>query len=393
MILYENSISSFIEDANYNRISDKLIEKLRENHFSGGTQSEINSWIYSLQFMKNIVSNPQIPKDCRCAIEYNIPQTSKRIDFMICGQNENKENHLIIVELKLAIKSPHSLPFIPLNGLDVGIFDEAHRMQKKPYMYKGEDMLSDAIFASKVSVFFVDDNQRITVNDIYGTDSIYAAAKKYNAVIETERPFELSSQFRCNGSDGYLSFLNNLLGIQSDADPTLNGINYDFRVFDNPQELKDALKKADNGKNKSRMCAGYCYDWNVKHKRGDWDIIIDNFKAKWNLPDDDSFAVNPDSFDEVGCIHTVQGMEFDYVGVFIGKDLIYINGKVSTNKNAISKDDRTSGIRSCKDEKLASTLIRNTYRVLLSRGQRGCFVYCEDKALNNYLKTFVHSTI
>lgn len=615
MILYENSIGTFIEDANYNRISDILLGKLRENHLSGGTPSEINSWVYSLQFMKNVVSNPQIPKDCRCAIEYNIPQTSKRIDFMIYGQNENQEDHLIIVELKqwakvskvddsfkhsilsdlrsheptphpsyqaysykslilnycdkvnlpencinpcaylhnmneeyrpiledsiysdwtseapcflkddfekisnfitkyikakssdskllyeidgnkarptknlqdsldsmlcgneefkmideqvvafdfimraieraqednrkhvivisggpgtgksvlainvlvecirklklnasyitknsaprncytelltsgnakkeldlkLAIKSPHSLPFIPLNRLDVGIFDEAHRMQKKPYMYKGEDMLSDAIYASKVSVFFVDDNQRITVNDIYDADSIYQTAKRYDAVFETEKPFELSSQFRCNGSDGYLSFLNNLLGIQSSANPTLEGINYDFRVFDNPQALKDALKEADNGKNKSRMCAGYCYDWNVKHKRGDWDIIIDSFKAKWNLPNDDSFAVNPNSFDEIGCIHTVQGMEFDYVGVFIGKDLIYSNGKVTTNQYAISKDDKTSGIRSCRDKELASKLIRNTYRVLLSRGQKGCFVYCEDKALREYFRSF-----
>ena len=87
--------------------------------------------------------------------------------------------------------------------------------------------------------------------------------------------------------------------------------------------MKDALKAADADHNKSRMCAGYCYDWNVKNKRGEWDIVIENFRAKWNLENDNVFAINPDSFEQVGCIHTVQGMEFDYVGVIIGKDLVY----------------------------------------------------------------------
>lgn len=150
--------------------------------------------------------------------------------------------------------------------------------------------------------------------------------------------------------------------------------------------MKAALMKADNGKNKSRMCAGYCYDWNNKYHRGDWDIIIDDFKAKWNLPTDETFAISKDSINEVGCIHTVQGMDFDYVGVLIGKDLIYRDGKVITDKKAISKDDRSSGIRNCKDEALADRLIRNTYKVLLSRGQKGCFVYCEDEKLREYIR-------
>ena len=103
--------------------------------------------------------------------------------------------------------------------------------------------------------------------------------------------------------------------------------------------------------NKARMVAGYCYDRNVKNKRGEWDIILpDDFFAKWNLEGDDIWAINPKSFEEVGCIHTCQGMEFDYVGVIIGKDLICIDNIVKTNKLAISKDDKTSKIRSCKNE-------------------------------------------
>ena len=86
------------------------------------------------------------------------------------------------------------------------------------------------------------------------------------------------------------------------------------------------------------MVAGYCYDWNVKHRRGDWDVMLeDNFKAKWNLENDKVWAINPDSFEEIGCIHTAQGLEFDYVGVIIGKDLTYnpTTRLIETDREAI----------------------------------------------------------
>lgn len=136
------------------------------------------------------------------------------------------------------------------------------------------------------------------------------------------------------------------------------------------------------------MAAGYCYDWDVKKGRGDYDIILpDGFKAKWNLAGDKIFAINPNSFEQVGCIHTVQGLEFDYVGVLIGQDLRYdpSSGRIITDKSMISKDDKTSGIRT-SDDVQARRLILNTYKTLLTRGQKGCYVYCEDKALSDYLK-------
>ena len=154
-------------------------------------------------------------------------------------------------------------------------------------------------------------------------------------------------------------------------------------------------RKKNEINNKSRMIAGYCYDWNVKNGRGEWDIELpNNFKAKWNLEKDDYWAVNPNSFEEIGCIHTCQGMEFDYVGVFIGKDIYYEDGHIKTNRNAISKDDKTSGIRlkSTSDEE-ADKLIRRTYKVLLTRGLKGCFIYCEDEPLNKYLKSALQKSV
>lgn len=296
-----------------------------------------------------------------------------------------KGNAKKMINLQKAIQSPFGLANTPVNGLDVGIYDEAHRMQKKPYMYPGNDMLEDAIQAAKVSIFFVDEDQRITINDKYDVEMIKNYGKRLGAVVH--KPYELVSQFRCDGSDGYISFLNNLLELKQTANTTFEFNKLKVKVFDNPCELRDELRELNKINNKSRMIAGYCYDWNVKNKRGDWDIVLPyGFKAKWNLEKDENWAVNPNSFEEIGCIHTCQGMEFDYVGVFIGKDLYYDGEHVRTNRNAISKDDKTSGIRKsvCSDAE-ADALIRRTYKVLLSRGLKGCFIYCEDEALREYL--------
>lgn len=613
MIIYNKSLKDFRTDVTFNMMQSILLKTLREKGLSGGSASEINSWNNSLHFMKDVLDDSYFDNECQVAIEYNIPQTSKRVDFMIMGNN-NEEDHVVIIELKQwsrvnkvddncdhsimsdlrshepvahpsyqaysykqlildycndsvsinnktlkpcaylhnlseeyrpviednlyhewieeapvflqsdvlklrnfiknyiklkandgsllykieegrlkptkslqdaldsmlcgneefhmideqvvaydkimkaikesqndtrkhvliitggpgtgksvlainilarciidlklnasyitknmaprkcyanlltkgnakkmvnlqkAIQSPWCLPNTIYNGLDVGIFDEAHRMQKKPYRYLGNDMLEDAIKASKVSIFFVDDDQRITINDKYDVNSIITYAKKENAIIH--KPYELTSQFRCDGSDGYISFLNNLLEIKQTANTNFEFNNLKVKVFDDPIKMRDELRELNKINNKTRMIAGYCYDWNVKNKKGEWDIILPNgFKAKWNLANDDHRAVNPNSFEEVGCIHTCQGMEFDYVGVFIGKDLYFKDGHVQTNRNAISKDDKTSGIRlkSTSNEE-ADKLIRRTYKVLLTRGIKGCYIYCEDEALRNYLK-------
>ena len=131
------------------------------------------------------------------------------------------------------------------------------------------------------------------------------------------------------------------------------------------------------------MIAGYCYEWITEDDpTGDeYDIVLeDGFKAKWNFQNT-LFAIDPLSFDQVGCIHTTQGLEFDYCGIIIGKDLVYHDGKVFTDRTQEAKSDKSSGIRTCKDPVLADRLIRNTYKTLLSRGQKGCYIYCEDKPL------------
>ena len=146
------------------------------------------------------------------------------------------------------------------------------------------------------------------------------------------------------------------------------------------------------------MTAGYTYDWISKgqYRDGfDYDIILDGgaFRAKWNLNcsevgTDYSWLNDPNSVKEVGCIHTCQGLDMNYCGVIIGKDLQYRDGKLVYCKDQMARTDRNSGIRKADDE-TAAKLIRNTYYVLLTRGMMGTYVYCEDEGLREYLKGLI----
>ena len=618
MIVYSATKAQFNNDVNLNRISDKILEKLREKHLSGGQESEYQSWQNSLHFMRSAIDDPDIPNDVEVAIEYQIPRTSKRVDFMIAGADAANTNNVVVVELKqwskaekvddimrhsvraytgganrivnhpsyqayayatfiknsseqvqderigikpcaylhncnpeartpldddiytpwleeaplfdksqtiqlrnfikkfivsksssgdllykidngrirpskalqdclvslmkgneefillddqavvfdlckkymaqcrkdlqkrtiiiqggpgtgksvLAVnllkefllknnnacyctknsapreayqkllaksnykamvnikqlfRSPFGLCNLTSNFYDCLIVDETHRLVKKMYGdWKGDNQVKECINASLFTVFLLDEDQQITKKDIGSVEEIKKWATELGSEVIMNEDTVLQSQFRCNGSDQYIQLINNILQIGKPMDIDLKELNFDIRVFDDPNELRDTLRELNKINNKARMVAGYCYDWNVKHNRGEYDIYLENgFKAKWNLENDKIWAINPNSFEEVGCIHTAQGLEFDYIGVLIGNDLRFDKavGKIITDRTKISKDDKSSGIRSAKED-VAERLIKNTYKTLLTRGQKGCFIYCEDKALANYIRSF-----
>ena len=619
MIVYNATKAEFNDDVNLNRISDIILQNLREKHISGGQIAEYHSWQNSLHFMRAVIDDPAIPQEVDIAIEYQIPRTSKRVDFMIAGADQKDQSNVVIVELKqwdkaekvddimqhsvraftgggyrivnhpsyqayayatfiknsselvqdedigirpcaylhncapsnraplddeiyklwyeeaplfdksevlrlreyikkfiskkstdgdllykidngrirpskalqdclvsmmkgnrefillddqavvfdrckeimnrclkdmkkrsiiiqggsgtgksvLAVnllnefiqqgynasyctknsapreayqrllsksdlkaqvnikqlfRSPFGLCNMAPNFYDCLIVDEAHRLVSKMYGdWNGQNQVKECINASLFTIFLIDEDQRITTKDIGSVEEIKKWAVKYGIEVIMDEDTILRSQFRCNGSDEYIQFINNLLQIGETVDIDRKELHFDFRVFDDPNELRRELRVINKKNNKARMVAGYCYDWNVKNRRGDIDIFLErDFRAQWNLANDKIWAINPRSFEQVGCIHTAQGLEFDYVGVLIGKDLRYDRetGKVITDPTQISKDDKSSGIRTAADT-VAEVLIKNTYKTLLTRGQKGCFVYCEDKALSEYIKSFI----
>lgn len=295
--------------------------------------------------------------------------------------------------LKTLFKSSGSFIDTPNNYFDCLIADEAHRLNAKSgfFQHLGENQIKEIIHSAKVSVFFIDEDQIVTTSDVGSVDLIKKFAEEEGSSIYHSQDLNLVSQFRCNGSDGYLSFLDNLLGIRQTANYNIE-IDYDIRLFNNPTLMKEELKKK-NYNNKARMLAGYCYDWITKKDiyNDIFDIVLENnFKAKWNFSNTNTWAIDENSFDQIGCIHTCQGLEFDYCGVIIGKDLYYENNEVKTNFLARAKKDNSlRGIKSNKNYSLADRIIRNTYRTLLSRGQKGCYIYCEDKELLRYISNIL----
>jgi len=296
------------------------------------------------------------------------------------------------VNIKQLFRSPFGLAGLPANFYDCLIVDESHRLVKKMYGdWGGENQVKECINASRFTIFLIDEDQRITTKDIGSIEEICKWAKETGSTVTMNENTVLRSQFRCNGSDTYIQLLNNILQVGEYTPVDMSEMSFDIRVFDNPNELRNELRIINRENNKARMVAGYCYDWDVKNHRGEYDIYLkDNFRARWNLASDKIWAINPDSFEEVGCIHTAQGLEFDYVGVLIGKDLCFDkeSGKIKTVREEISKDDKSSGIRTAKLD-LADKLIKNTYKTLLTRGQKGCFIYCEDKALAEHIRKMI----
>lgn len=327
---------------------------------------------------------------CTCNAAYVTKNSAPRQAFLSILSGNKAEN---VAEISQLFRSPFGLSQVPANSYDCLIVDEAHRLVKKMYGdWGGENQVKECINASLLTIFMLDEDQAVTTKDIGSVEEISRWCKELGSSIIIREETKLISQFRCNGSDAYIQFIDNLLQrVEETVAVPLSELNYEFRVFDDASEMREALREKNAADNKARMVAGYCYDWNVKNRRGPIDISLPGgFQAKWNLENDKIWAINPRSFEEVGCIHTAQGLEFDYVGVLIGKDLIYdrASGRVLTNKTAISKDDKSSGIRSARDQE-ARRLILNTYKTLLTRGQKGCYVYCEDEALREYFKEMV----
>jgi uncharacterized protein len=283
----------------------------------------------------------------------------------------------------------------PENEFDALIVDEAHRLNLKSGMFQnlGENQTKEIIAASKFSIFFIDERQRVTLKDAGSISEIEHYAKENHAHLTI---MNLESQFRCNGSDGYLAWLDDVLQIRETANSDYIGSQYDFKVFNNPNDLRREIESR-NMNNKARMVAGYCWNWEKEGKSNPnyHDIMLDeyDFKMSWNLGNSDTWAIDPESVNEAGCIHTSQGLEFEYVGVIIGDDMRYENGQVITDHTKRAKTDSSlRGLKKMmkddpkKAKKLADEIIRNTYRTLMTRGQKGCYVYCTDPALATYLR-------
>ena len=288
------------------------------------------------------------------------------------------------------------------NEIDVLICDEAHRLRytsNNRFTPKAKRsnlaQIEEIIKASKVSVFFIDDNQTVRPNEIGSAEYIEEYADKKDCDLFV---YELDIQFRCSGSEGFINWLNNTLQIKKTANVIWNAEqeDFDFRIVDSPQELEKMIREKEIEGFTARVVAGFCWDWSDPGKDGMLvnDVKIGEYRRPWNakpnarrikkeIPKASLWATDPNGINQIGCIYTAQGFEFDYAGVIFGNDLVY---RFSEQGWVAVKQNSADGVVRNSKEKL-SELLKNTYRVLLSRGLKGCYVYFMDKETENFVKT------
>ena len=281
-----------------------------------------------------------------------------------------------------------------LNQFACLLVDEAHRLNEKSGLFSnlGENQILEIIQSAWCSVFFVDENQRVTLKDIGSKASIREWAQKQGAMVHE---MALESQFRCGGSDGYLAWLDQVLQIRDTANTDLNDVGYEFGVCHSATELRNLMVEKNNQpRTKARLVAGYCWKWNSKTDASAYDIVFpaEDFQMQWNLASDSSlWIMKEESINQIGCIHTCQGLEIDYVGVIIGPDLLIRNGKVVTDPSKRASSDKSvfGWKKLMKEDPLRATaeldlIIKNTYRTLMTRGMKGCYIFSDDEETRDW---------
>lgn len=300
------------------------------------------------------------------------------------------------------------------NSFDALIIDEAHRLNFKSGMFSnlGENQVKEIISSSKFSVFFLDEDQKVTLKDIGSKQEIEKWAKYLGASISRR---ELDSQFRCSGSDGYLAWLDNSLAIRDTANHHLDSDEYKFVVYDNPNEFRNEIIELNKANNSARIVAGYCWKCVTASTTKAWkklskveqEALYDiefpeyNFQMRWNLKEDAMlWLLKESSINEVGCIHTCQGLELDHIGVIIGDDFIVRDNEVIIQPEKHPGGDKA--LQTWKElirknptdgrEKVES-VIKNTYRTLMSRGSKSCHIYCTDNETREYFKKLINNPV
>lgn len=286
----------------------------------------------------------------------------------------------------------------PADSFDVLVVDEAHRLKGKgAYMYQGVNQIEDIIKASKVNVFFIDDYQRIRPDDIGTVEEIKRIARMNGSeVLE----YELSAQFRCSGAEGFLNWIDHIFQIRETGN--FDGWDQDafqFVLMDNPHSVYGHIKQKVNEGYKARMLAGYAWNWtdakdgNPNGEIDDVDIPEHGFKMPWNGRALSTWAIDERGVEQIGCVHTSQGLEFDYVGVIIGNDLRYdpVEKRIYADYEEYKDKMGKRGLKN--DNQQLTRLIKNIYKVLISRGIKGCFLYCRDPELQQYLKAQFSRTL
>ena len=294
---------------------------------------------------------------------------------------------------------------------DIIIVDESHRLSKRKNLtgYKVFDdtsrdlgldptdtnQLEWVLKSAKHVVLFYDQNQSVKSSDVTYNE-FQTSLQSYGNNIKKHK---LETQMRCEGGDSYLNYIREIMSATRKSFEKIE--NYDFLLFDDVNDMVETIRKKDDKYGLCKTVAGFAWDWKTKQDKkpkdtlecydqlvqaGEYDIMIENYKYVWNLTNED-WVTRKDSHCTIGCIHTTQGYDMNYVGVIFGEEIDY---NVETESITIDLDKyKDKKVKAGTNEDVLKELIVNTYTTILARGIKGCYVYACNPSLRAYLKQFI----
>jgi DUF2075 family protein len=282
------------------------------------------------------------------------------------------------------------------DAVDIMICDESHRIRKTSNNRftknrSEKSQIEELFHVAKVGVFLLDDDQVVKPDEIGSSELIKEKAEADGCDVFE---YDLEAQFRCGGNDGFVQWVNNTLEIKRTPSVLWDySQEYDFKIFDSVEELDLLIREKAAAGFKARMSAGFCWEWSMPEPNGELvnDVVIGDYRRPWNakpearrlardIPSSNLWAYEPTGINQVGCVYTTQGFEFDYIGVIFGTDLVYRSGWTGQKANSCDSTVKRGGDKYVQ-------LIKNTYRVLLTRGVKGCYVFFQDKDTEQFFRS------
>jgi hypothetical protein len=285
------------------------------------------------------------------------------------------------------------------NGIDVLILDEAHRIREtsanrytKAELRSGRPQVEELIDAARVPVFLLDEYQVVRPGEIGTVSDVEQAAKRLGL---DSRLVLLDGQFRCGGSRAYEHWVLRFLGLEGDGPVPWEGDeNFMLRLASGPSVMEAHMRAMLQKGYGARLAAGYCWKWSDPVPGGLVpDVEIGDWRRPWNnkkasshagAPGTPFWASDPAGFEQVGCVYTAQGFEYDYSGVIMGPDLVWRTDRWVTRPE-FSHD--TAVKRGDHDQ--FDGAVRNTYKVLLTRGMLGTMIYSTDPETQDLLRSLI----
>jgi len=411
MRLYEGSSPQFIKDTTLNQIAEKLKSAFLFLCRYNPSPQELNSWRNSMRAISQVFQFADL-LDHGVILEYQLPMTSRRLDCLVTGRDNHQSDNAVIIELKQRDKCR---PFdgdreviTPLGFSEKEVLHPSVQVgQYKTYLedthtafYEGDNpvRLSACSYLHNYSFDQNDVLPEETFRDVLLSYPLFSADDVAHKNDYLLFEYELDVQFRCAGSEAFVNWINNTLGISKTANIIWTGEEpFDFRIIETPEKLEAAIREKIGEGYTARLSAGFCWDWSKELNRDGTlreDVRIGEYRRPWNarpeatrlpkgIPKATLWAYDPRGIDQIGCIYTVQGFEFDYIGVIFGPDLTYDLDSQEWRGHPEKSGDPI--VRKSKDRFVE--LVKNTYRVLLSRGMKGCYVHFMDKDTERFFRS------